>query len=167
MTWVRLAAASAALGVHASLLALLVAGALQEPYPSALQSGEGKDELSVVATITMTSVESLGLDLASTPRREASPGGEAVPKVNEAAIKEEEKIEAPVEDREAPPPVEEKKPDEKLEQQPSTPATASEAEDERRAASRVFEARKSRAISFYNNSIYQSLMAKRSSSENS
>jgi periplasmic protein TonB len=158
MNRVRLAAASAALGVHAAVLALLLTGALHGPDVAALQSGDGKDELSVVATITMISDESLGLDASSTPRREDTPGGQAVPKVKEAAVKEDEKIEGPVEEREAPPPVEEKKPEKKVAEQAATAAPASEAEEESRAASRAFQARKSRAISLYNSSIYQSLM---------
>jgi periplasmic protein TonB len=159
MNRVRLAAAAAALGVHAALLLLAVSSVSHGPEPAALQSGDGRDELSVVATITMTPEESLGLDAASTQRREDRPGGQAVPEVKEAAVKEDEKIEGPVEEREAPPPVEEKKPEEKKAvEQASIAAPASEAEEERRAASRAFEARKSRAISVYNSSIYQSLM---------
>ncbi len=157
MNWVRVAAALGALGVHVALLALFVAGVRQEPDLAALQSGEGRDELSVVATITMMSEESLGLDAASTPRREDAAGGQAVPEVKEAALKQEEKIEA--EQQQAPAPLEEKKPEKKIaERQASTPAPASEAEEEQRAASRTFEARKSHAISLYNGSIYQALM---------
>jgi periplasmic protein TonB len=158
MNWVRIGAAAAALGLHVALAAVLIAVVNHEPDLAALQSGDGKDELSVVATISMMSEESLGLDSSSTPRRDDPPGGRAVPQVKEVAVKEDEKIEAPVEEREAPPPVEEKKPEKKVDEQVSISAPASEAEEEQRAASRAYEARRNRAISLYNSSIYQSLM---------
>jgi periplasmic protein TonB len=159
MSLVRAGSALAAVGVHLAVLGLLILGASREPDLTALQAGEGKDELSVVATITMQSEESLGLDAASAPRRDESAGGQAAPQVKEAALKEEEKIELPHDEKLAPAPFEEKEPEKKVaERQPSNPAPSSEAEEEQRAASRAFEARRTQAISVYNSAIYQALM---------
>ncbi len=160
MNWVRAGAASAALCVHAAVLGLFVVASLRALDSDALQAGGGKDDLTVVATITMDSVESLGLDAASTPRQEASVGGKAAPQVREEVKKEEEKIELPLEEsHEQPPLIEEKKPEKKIvEARPSTPSPASEAQDEQRTASRAFEARRSQVLSIYNNRIYQALM---------
>jgi periplasmic protein TonB len=159
MSLVRASAALAAVCVHLALLGLLLLGASREPDPAALQAGSGADELSVLATVTMQSEESLGLDTVSTPRREESAGGQAAPQVRQAALKEEEKIELPHDERLAPAPFEEKEPEKKVaERQPSNPAPASEAEEESRAASRAFEARRSQAVSVYNSAIYQALM---------
>jgi protein TonB len=157
MNLVRAGAALAAVFIHLAVLGLFVAGAKQEPELATLQAGEGKDELSVVATITMQSEESLGLDAASAPRRDASAGGQSVPQAKEAAPKEEEKVELPHDERDAAP-FQEKALEKQAEQQPSNPAASSEAEEESRAASRAFEARRSQAISVYNSAIYQALM---------
>ena len=91
MNWVRLGSAGAALGVHMAALGLFVLSAVHEPDLSALQSGSGEDDLTIVATITMQSEESLGLDAASVQRQEASLGGQAAPEVQEEVKKEEEK----------------------------------------------------------------------------
>jgi periplasmic protein TonB len=159
MTFVRAVAALAAVCVHLGLLGLFFVGANREPELAALQAGQGKDELSVVATITMQSAESLGLDATSSARREESAGGRAVPQVKEAALKQEEKVELPHDEKLAAAPFEEKEPEKEVaEQQSSNPAPSSEAEEESRAASRAFEARRSQAISVYNSAIYQALM---------
>ena len=160
MNWVRAGAASAALGVHVAILGLFVVASLRALDSAALQAGDGKDDLTVVATITMDSVESLGLDAASTPRQEASVGGKAAPQVREEVKKEEEKIELPPEESHEPSPlIEEKKPEKKIvDARPSTSSPASEAQEEQRAASRAFEARRSQALSIYNARIYQALM---------
>ena len=79
MNWVRFGSAGAALGVHIAALGLFVLSAMHEPDLSALQSGSGDDDLTIVATITMQSEESLGLDAASVQRQEASLGGQAAP----------------------------------------------------------------------------------------
>lgn len=160
MNWVRAGAASAALGVHIAILGLLVIASLRALDSAALQAGDGKDDLTVVATIKMESEESLGLDATSTARQEASIGGRAAPQVKEEVKKEEKKIEpAPEESQEPSPLIEEKKPEKKIRDvKPSTPAMASEAQDEQRAASRTLEARRSQVLSIYNNRIYQALM---------
>ena len=160
MNWVRAGAASAAVGVHVAILGLVVLASLSALDSPALQAGDGKDDLTVVATITMDSVESLGLDVASTPRQEASVGGKAAPQVREEVRREEEKIELPPEESYEPSPlIEVKKPEKKIvDARPSTPSPASEAQNEQRAASRAFEARRSQVLSIYNTSIYHALM---------
>ncbi len=129
-------------------LGLFVFSGLSDLDSAALQSGGGKDDLTVVATITMESEESLGLDAASTARQEASTGGQAAPQVKEEVKKEEEKIELPPEHSEEPSPlIEEKKPKKKVvDVKPSTPSPAIEAQEERHAASRTFEARRSQVL---------------------
>jgi protein TonB len=160
MNWVRFGSAGAALGVHIAALGLFVFSAAHEPDLSALQSGSGDNDLTIVATVSMQSEESLGLDAASVQRQEASAGGQAAPQVQEEVKKEEEKVELPPEEtREPVPLVEEKKPEKKIvEPKPSTPAPASEAQEEQRAATRAFEARRNEVLSLYNSRVYQALM---------
>ena len=160
MNWVRIGAASAAVGVHVGFVALFVLLSMHEPDLAALQSGGGEDELSVVATITMQSEESLGLDAVSMQHQEASAGGQAAPQVQEEVKKEEEKVELPPDVSPEPVPLaEEKKPEKKVvEQKPSTPAPASEAQEEQRAANRAYEARRAEVLSIYNSKVYQALM---------
>ena len=160
MNWVRFGSAGAALGVHIAALGLFVFSAAHEPDLSALQSGNGDDDLTIVATVSMQSEESLGLDAASVQRQEASVGGQAAPQVQEEVKKEEEKVELPPEETQEPVPlVEEKKPEKKIvEPKPSTPAPASEAQEEQRAATRAFEARRNEVLSLYNSRVYQALM---------
>ena len=97
MNWIRLGSASAAVGVHIAVLGLFAASAMYQPDLAALQSGNGDDDLTVVATITMQSEESLGLDSANVQQQEASLGGQAAPQVQEEVKKEEEKVELPPE----------------------------------------------------------------------
>jgi len=159
MNWVRAGSAGAALGVHIAVLGIFVVSAMQEPDLAALQSGRGDDELTVVATVTMQSEESLGLDTVSAQRQEASLGGQAAPQVQEEVKKEEEKIERPPEESPEPVPAEEKQPEKKIvEPQPSIPAPSSEAQEEQRAATRAFEARRNEVLSLYNSRVYQALM---------
>ena len=104
MNWVRLGSAGAAVGVHIAAVGLFILSAAHEPDLSALQSGSGDDDLTIVATITMQSEESLGLDAASVQRQEASLGGQAAPQVQEEVKKEEEKVELPREESQKPVP---------------------------------------------------------------
>ena len=80
--------------------------------------------------------------------------------VQEEVKKEEEKVELPPEETQDPVPlVEEKKPEKKIvEPKPSTPAPASEAQEDQRAATRAFEARRNEVLSLYNSRVYQALM---------
>jgi periplasmic protein TonB len=160
MNWVRFASAGAALAVHVAVLGLFVASVMHEPDHSALQSGSGDDDLTIVATITMQSEESLGLDAVSIQRQEASLGGQAAPQVEVKANKEEEKVELPPEESPQPSPlVQEREPEKKIvEVTPSTPAPSSEAQDEQRAATRAFDARRNEVLSLYNSRVYQALM---------
>jgi len=159
MNWVRFGSAAAALGVHGAVLALFVVTVMHEPDLSALQSGSGDDDMTVVATITMESEESLGLDLASVQRQEDSAGGQPAPQVKEETQKEPEKVELPPEKTEEPVPLIEEKPEKKVvEAKPSNPAPASAAQEEQRAASRAFDARRNEVLSLYNSTVYQALM---------
>ncbi len=160
MNWVRFGSAGAALGVHVAALGLFVFSAAHEPDLSALQSGSGDDDLTIAATVSVQSEESLGLDTASVQRQEASLGGQAAPQVQEEVKKEQEKVELPPEESQEPVPlVEEKKPEKKIvEAKPSTPAPSNEAQEEQRAASRAFEARRNEVLSLYNSKVYQALM---------
>ena len=88
---------------------------MYQPDLAALQSGNGDDDLTVVATITMQSEESLGLDSANVQQQEASLGGQAAPQVQEEVKKEEEKVELPPEKSPEPTPIaEEKEPEKKI-----------------------------------------------------
>ena len=167
MNWVRFGSAGAALGVHIVALGLFVFSAAHEPDLSALQSGSGDDDLTIVATVTMQSEESLGLDAASVQRQDASLGGQAAPQVQEEVKKEEEKVELPPEETQEPVPlVEEKKPEKKIvEPKPSTPAPASEAQEEQRAATRAFEARRNEVLSLYNSQTLSGFDEERSAPE--
>ena len=160
MNWIRLGSASAAVGVHIAVLGLFVASAMYQPDLAALQSGNGDDDLTVVATITMQSEESLGLDSANVQHQEASLGGQAAPQVQEEVKKEEEKVELPPEKSPEPTPlVEEKEPEKKIvEVTPSIPAPSSEAQEEQRAATRALEARRDEVLSLYNSRVYQALI---------
>ena len=159
MNWVRVGSAGAALGVHIAVLGIFVVSAMPEPDLAALHSGQGDDQMTIVATVTMQSEESLGLDAASTQRQEVSIGGQAAPQVQEEAKKEEEKIERPPEESPEPVPADEKQPEKKIvEPTPSTPALSSEAQEEQRAATRAFEARRNEVLSLYNSRVYQALM---------
>ena len=159
MNWVRLGSAGGAFGVHIAVLGLFIFSAVHEPDLSALQSGSGDDDLTVVATVTMQTEESLGLDAASVQRQEDSEGGQPAPKVAEEVQKEEEKVELPPEKADEPQPlIEPKDPEKKVEAKPSNPAPASAAQEEQRAASRAFEARRKEVLSLYNSRVYQALM---------
>ena len=115
MNWVCFGSASAAVGVHIAVLGLFAASAMYQPDLAALQSGNGDDDLTVVATITMQSEESLGLDSANVQQQEASLGGQAAPQVQEEVKKEEEKVELPPEKSPEPTPLaEEKEPEKKI-----------------------------------------------------
>lgn len=159
MNWIRIGCAVAALGVHAAVAGVFVVSALREPNADALQSGRGDDDLSVVASVSLQSEDSLGLDEANTPRADASAGAKPSPEVKEEVKKDEEKIELPPEKSPEPTPFTEDKPEKKeQEQQPSTPAPVSDAQDELRAASREFEARQHAVLSLYNSQVYRALM---------
>lgn len=161
MNWVRLGAAGAAVGAHLALLGVFVLWGLGGLDNAQLQSGSGEDDLAVIATIAMEPEERLGLDAVSANRQMASPSGQASPKPKEEVKKEEEKVELPPEKTHEPVPlIEEKNPQKIVEVKPSTPSLPSQAQEERRAASRTFEARRSQTISLYNNTIYQALMRK-------
>ncbi|MGB8870128.1 MAG: hypothetical protein WCC96_12875, partial [Rhodomicrobium sp.] len=70
MSWVRTGAILAAFGVHAAAAAALLSFGANAP--EALQSGAGKDDLSIVATVTMQSEESIGLDAVTAEHQDAS-----------------------------------------------------------------------------------------------
>ena len=125
MNWVRAGAIVAALGVHAAAMAALADFGARE---NALQTGAGRDDLSVVATVTMQSEDSVGLDAVTAERQEASAAANAVPETKQQEAKLEDAIEMdpPPPEESAPPqapiqakPVED--PVEKQEERPTAP----------------------------------------------
>ncbi len=162
MSWVRAGAIVAALGVHAAAMAALADfGAREE----ALQTGAGRDDLSIVATVTMQSEDSVGLDAVNAERQEASAASNAVPETKQQEAKREDAIEMdpPPPEESAPPqapiqakPVED--PVEKQEERPSAPSLAAAAQEEQRAISRDLEARRNQAFSLYNAEIYKAIV---------
>jgi len=160
MSWVRIGSAFAAIVVHVAVLAVFVFSSMDDRELSALRSGGGKDDLTIAATVTMESEESLGLDAASIQRQQASAGGQAAPQMVETVRKEPDKIELPPEEpEESAPPRDKRKPEKKVEPKPATPAPVIEAQEEQRAATRAYEARRNEVLSQYNNKIYQALLS--------
>jgi protein TonB len=169
MSWVRAGAILAAFGVHAALAgAFLLTGG--DPR-DALQSGAGKDDLTVAATVTLQSEESIGLDQVTAERQEATAAAQAVPQTEPEQKREEAKKEEAIEMtppprvEEAPPqaPIQEKPPEkpvevEKHEVQPAAAAAPAVAQEESRAMSRNLEARRNQLISLYNTKIYETIM---------
>ena len=168
MNWVRAGAFLLAVGVHAAVAAVLYLGAIQQEA-NALQPGSGKDDFNIVATVSLQSEESLGLDAISAERQDAAAAARAAPPAEPEPKQEEVKKEDTVEVEPPPPadnatlqtetkekPVE--KPAEKAETQPSNAAAPSVPQEEQRAASRDYEARRNRLFSAYNAEIYRTLM---------
>ena len=161
MNWVRAGAIVAALGVHAAAMAALADFGARE---KALQTGAGRDDLSIVATVTMQSEASVGLDAVNAERQEASAASNQVPETKQQEAKREDAIEMdppPPEER-APPqaPIQAKpveNPVEKQEERPSAPSVATAAQEEQRAMSRELEARRNRLFSLYNAEIVRAL----------
>ena len=162
MSWVRAGAIVAALAVHAAALAGLADfGAREE----ALQTGAGRDDLSIVATVTMQSEASVGLDAINAERQEASAASNPAPEVKQQEAKREDAIEMdpPPPEETAPPqaPIQAKpveNPVEKQEERPSAPSVATAAQEEQRAISRDLEARRNQAFSLYNAEIYKAIV---------
>lgn len=163
MNWVRATAICAALGVHAAAAVALVGFGARE---SALETGAGKDDLSVVATVTMQTEESIGLDAANVERQEASAAALPVPETRQQEAKKEEAIEMdpPPPDEAAPPqaPIQPKpveKVEEKQEEMPTAPSVLAAAQQEQRAISRELDARRSQLFSLYNAEIYRAIVS--------
>lgn len=165
MSWVRAGSIVAALAVHAAGAAALIN--LNAHEPDALQSGAGKDDLSVIATVTLQSEDSIGLDPVTAERQEAAAASKPAPQPE--AKQQEEKKEDAIE-MEPPPPAESAPPQapiqkrpvekqaEKQEAQPSAPSIPTAAQEERHAMSRIVEARRSQLFSLYNAEIYRAVM---------
>jgi TonB family protein len=161
MSWVRAGAIVAALAVHAAALAGLADYGARE---NAVQAGEGRDDLSIVATVTMQSEDSVGLDAVNAERQEASAASNPVPETKQQEAKLEDAIEMdpPPPEESAPPqaPIQAKPvkdPVEKQEERPTAPAVAVAAQEEQRAMSREMEARRNRLFSLYNAEILRAL----------
>jgi TonB family protein len=160
MSWVRASAILSALGVHGAAVAALINFGAQE---EALQTATGRDDLSVVAIVTMQSEESLGLDAVTLERQEASAAAPPVPETKQEEKREDAiEMDPPPPDETAPPqaPVQakaEEKPAEKQEAQPAAPSLSAAAQQEQRALSRDLEARRSEAFSLYNAEIYKAI----------
>lgn len=162
MSWVRAGAILAALGVHAAVAATLVSFGARD---DALQTGAGRDDLSVVATITMQTEESIGLDAVNAERQDASAAANPVPEVKQQEAKRDDAIEMdpPPPEESAPPqaPIQPKpveKQPEKQEAQPTAPSIPAAARQEQHAMSRELEARRSQLFSLYNAEIYRAVM---------
>jgi len=163
MSLVRAGAILAAFGVHAAAAAALIAFG---PYEQdALQSGAGKDDLSIVATVTLQTEESIGLDAVTVEHQEASAAAKPQPEIKQEEAKKEEAIEMdpppPEESAPAQAPIQEKpleKQAEKQEVQPAAPSAPTAAQEEQHAMSRDLEARRSQLLSLYNGKIYRALM---------
>ncbi|MGO9547397.1 MAG: TonB family protein [Rhodomicrobium sp.] len=167
MSWVRAGAILAAACVHAGAAAAFVFLSANQTDVSALQSGSGKDDLSIVATVTLQSEESLGLDPVTAERQDASAASLAVrqPELKQEEAKKEAAIdtEPPPPTESAPPqaPIQEKPPEktvEKREAQPSAPSVPVAAQEEQRAMSRELEARRNQLFSLYNSEIMKTVM---------
>jgi periplasmic protein TonB len=166
MNWVRAGAIIAAVGVHIAVMALFLVSSANQSVLNALQSGGGKDDLTVVATVTMQMEESIGPDAESAERQQASAAEQiaAPPKQGEgknSEPKESKREEAVSAEFPAPaPPAQEKQmPADAARIQPSNPRVQSNAQDEQLAANRNFEARRTEVTSLYNSKIYQALLS--------
>jgi len=132
-------------------------------HEDALQTGAGQDDLSVVASVTMQSEESLGLDAQTLERQDASAAAPPVPETKQEAKREDAiEMEPPPLDETAPPqaPIQAKtveNPVEKQDAQPAAPSLSAAAQQEQRAISRDLEARRSQAFSLYNAEIYRAI----------
>jgi protein TonB len=179
MNWVRAGAAFAAIGVHVAIVGVFIFSSSDERDSKAIQSGAGKDDLTIVATVTMQTEESIGPDKESAAPRDASAAGEmtAPPKLEQETkpdpenkpddkkMEEAVKMEPPpLEEAPVPaPPPDEKRPEKNDDLaepkiQPSNPGVPVEAQDEKSAESRNLEARRSQALSIYNGKIYQAVI---------
>jgi len=165
MNRVRLASALAAIILHAALVAALLSGAADSDS-DAIQSGAGADDLTIVATVSLDAVESIGPDAANVEQSAASAGNQASPPPEPEPVQEAEKIELPPEQAEVTLPKKEEEKPEKPEEQPSTPAPSSTAQDEARASTRAYEARLSQLLAAYNHKVHQALMRNASRPKN-
>ena len=152
----------AALGVHAAAAAALMSFGAKD---DALQSAAGRDDLSVVATVTMQNEETIGLDAITAERQDASAAAKPVPEVKQQEVKRDDAIEMdpPPPEESAPPqaPIQPKpveKQPEKQEAQPTAPSVQAAAQQEQHAMSRELEARRSQLFSLYNAEIYRAVM---------
>lgn len=165
LTRIRLASALAALALHAVPFALLMSGAADFDS-DAIQSGTGLDDLTIVATISLDEVQSIGPDTANVEQSVASAGNEQSPPPEPEPVQEAEKIEVPPEQAEVTLPKKEEEQPEKPQEQPSTPAPSSVAQDEARASTRAYQARVAKLLAAYNHKVHQALMRSASRPKN-
>jgi protein TonB len=163
---IRLVSALAALLLHAAPFALLMSGAADFDT-DAIQSGAGGDDLTIVATISLDEIQSIGPDAANVEQSAASAGSEQSPPPEPEPVQEAEKIELSPEQAEVMlPKKEEEQPEKPQEQPPSTPAPSSTAQDEARASTRAYEARVAQLLAAYNHKVHQALMRNASRPKN-
>ena len=81
---------------------------------NSLETGVGRDDLSVVATVTMQNDDSIGLDAANVERQDASAASNAVPEVKQQEAKRDDAIEM-----DPPPPGESAPPQAPIQAKPS------------------------------------------------
>ena len=151
MSWIRVSAIFAALAVHAGAAAALAGFATRE---ATLETGAGRDDLSAVATVTMQTEESIGLDAVTAERQDASAAAKPVPESRQQEAKRDDAIEMDLPPPEANTPPQapiQPKPDQKQaeKQEATTPSIQAAAQREQRAMSRELEARRSQLFSLY------------------
>jgi TonB family protein len=163
MTWVRTSAILVSFGAHTAALAALAIAATTS-QPSALQSDVGRDDLSVLATVTMQTDDTIGFDAVNAARQLAAAASQ--PETKRQEDKQENAIEMdrppPVEDAPPQAPIQVKTDDKQQEKQEANPASASvpiTAQDEQHAMSRSLEARRNELFSLYNEKIYRAIAA--------
>ena len=161
MNWIRTGTIIASLGAHVAGLAAFAVATVNQP--DALQSDSGMDDLSIAATVTMQTEDSIGFDALNAERQVASAA-------SQPETKQEQKNENAVE-MDRPPPVEDappqapvqvktdEKPEEKQAADPAPASTPVPAQEEQRAMSRSLGARRSQLFSVYNEEIYRAIAA--------
>ena len=160
MSWIRVSAIFAALAVHAGAAAALAGFATRE---ATLETGAGRDDLSAVATVTMQTEESIGLDAVTAERQDASAAAKPVPESRQQEAKRDDAIEMDLPPPEANTPPQapiQPKPDQKQaeKQEATTPSIQAAAQREQRAMSRELEARRSQLFSLYSAEIYRAIV---------
>jgi len=160
MNWGRAGAFLTSMGAHAAVVAVLALVIARQP--EALQSEAGKDDLSVVATVTMQTEESVGFNAANTERQLASEASQAQNQRQEEKVENAIEVDRPPPVAEAPPqaPVQlktEEKPEEKQVAEPAPASVPAPAQEEQHAMSRSLEARRTQLFSLYNDAIYRAI----------
>jgi TonB family protein len=153
MSFIRVAAVAAAFAVHIGAIAGFMKFA---PASEALESGSGPDKLNVIASVTIAPDDADGLDTVSQERR-TTPAANPVPASSQRQTKREDTSGIGQQLREdsevGPSPGETGTSGDS----PTMPSPATSPQEERHAASRRLEARRSELFSLYNAAIYKAI----------